>query len=162
MDNKLRKYRIKNGYTQKEMAKLLNMPYRTYQNYDEGRNRLSLWLEDLIFFKLNTIIKYDESLGIYKLKQIKYISIPIFLKYHITNAILFGSYATKRMKQTSNIDFLIKGDIPTFSQYQLKNELEEAFNKRISIYYFKDYDPKGEFIKKAYKEGTTLFDIKIK
>ena len=55
MNNELRTYRLRNGYTQKEMASLLEMPYRTYQNYESETTTMPKWLLKLILFKLNTI-----------------------------------------------------------------------------------------------------------
>jgi predicted nucleotidyltransferase len=156
MDGDLKYYRKKNGYTQKELSELLKMPLRTYQNYEEGRSTMPTRLESLLFFRLNYFLKYTQDRGIYKLRQIKYISERIFSHYEIDKILLFGSYARKSARENSNIDFLVYTEEPQFIIYKIKEELEEEFNKHISIYNANDYDLEGEFIK-----GIESYGIKI-
>ena len=40
--NQIRKYRIEKGLTQKEMAKLIGIPYSTYSNYENNNREPSL------------------------------------------------------------------------------------------------------------------------
>ena len=54
-------------------------------------------------------------------------------KYKVTKIGLFGSYATDQQKQTSDIDILV--DMPSNFDlyYDLKEFLENAFNKKIDL-----------------------------
>lgn len=54
-------------------------------------------------------------------------------KYKVTKIGLFGSYATDQQKQTSDIDILV--DMPSNFDlyYDLKEFLENAFNKQIDL-----------------------------
>ncbi len=161
MDNRLKQFRMKNGYTQKELASLLNMPYRTYQNYEEEVNSMPKRLEELILFKLQSIKKYDKTEGIYKIKQIKYVSIPIFLRYKIHLAYIGGDY-TKEPKEDSSLEFLVEGDIPLAAQFKLIEELENEFAKNIIIYYFSEFDKTSEFIRNIIKKGELILNLKSK
>jgi predicted nucleotidyltransferase len=156
VNGNLKYYRKKNGYTQKELSELLKMPLRTYQNYEEGKTKMSSRLESLLFFRLNYFLKYTQDRGVYGLSQIKYISVRIFSRYEIEKVLLFGSYARKSARENSNIDFLVYTEEPQFIIYKIKEELEEEFNKHISIYCANDYDLEGEFIKGIESYGIKL------
>ena len=162
MENNFKRYRIKNGYTQKEISSLLNMPYRTYQNYEEGKTNCPKWLKDLIFFRLNSIKKYDYDRGIYTLKQIKYIAIPLFIQHKIDRVYLIGDYINKSIAESSKLEFFIDSEISLSFFYQLENLLEESFNKKIVLYEVIDYDKEGEFVKNVYKKGIIILNLKYK
>ena len=158
MDNKLKHYRLKNGYTQKEIASLLGMPYRTYQNYEEETNGMPKWLEDLIMFKLENIVKYTKDKGVYKIKQIKYISIPIFLKYRVHLAYLGGDYMNYP-KENSILEFLVDGNLPLTHQFKLSEELENEFSKNIILYFLPEFDRSSEFIVNILKKGEEILNF---
>ena len=67
----LKELRLKNGFTQKEMSDFLGMPYRTYQNYEEGINEIPQWILSLIIYKFESFSFYSPTSGIYSVKQIK-------------------------------------------------------------------------------------------
>ena len=59
----LKKYRIKMGFTQEELARLLNIPLRTYQNI-EKRNDTTIKIAKKISVLLNAPIEeifYDKE-----------------------------------------------------------------------------------------------------
>lgn len=74
---------------------------------------------------------------------------PIFQKYDIRYAGLFGSYARGEQKTESDVDILVKkGDKPLslLDFVRMKDELSKVFNKKVDIVsedavvpYFKDY-----------------------
>lgn len=74
---------------------------------------------------------------------------PIFEKYDIRYADLFGSYARGEQKTDSDIDILVKkGDKPLslLDFVRMKDELSKIFNKKADIVsegaivpYFKEY-----------------------
>jgi len=74
---------------------------------------------------------------------------PIFEKYDIRYAGLFGSYARGEQKADSDVDILVKkGDKPlTLLDFvRMKNELSKIFNKQVGIVsdgavvpYFREY-----------------------
>jgi hypothetical protein len=68
---------------------------------------------------------------------IKQKAIPILRRHDVTKASIFGSYARGEQREESDIDFLIDyapGMKKTlFDLVDLKNELEEAFNKNVDL-----------------------------
>jgi len=57
----------------------------------------------------------------------------LYNKYKVSKIGLFGSYATNRYKETSDIDILV--DMPSNFDlyYDLKEFLENAFHKKIDL-----------------------------
>lgn len=56
----LKQFRIKNKYTQKEIAQILGISYRTYQSYEYGQNQVPI----NIIYKLVALYRcsYDDLL----------------------------------------------------------------------------------------------------
>lgn len=84
-----------------------------------------------------------------KIKLFSEKSTPVFEKYGIRYAGLFGSYARGEEKNESDVDILIgKGDKPLslLDFVRMRNELSKIFNKKVDIVsdsavvpYFKEY-----------------------
>lgn len=84
-----------------------------------------------------------------KIKQISEKAAPVFEKYGLKYACVFGSYARGQNRDDSDIDILIKKGNKSLSLLDfvgMRNELSEIFNKKIDIVsemavipYFKDY-----------------------
>jgi hypothetical protein len=84
-----------------------------------------------------------------KIKQFSEKATPVFEKYGIRYASLFGSYARGEEKTDSDIDILIgKGDksLSLLDFVRMRDELSKIFNKKVDIVsdgaivpYFKEY-----------------------
>lgn len=84
-----------------------------------------------------------------KIKQISEKATPVFEKYGLKYAGVFGSYARGQSRDDSDIDILIKKGSKSLSLLDfvgMKNELSEIFNKKVDIVsemaiipYFKEY-----------------------
>ncbi|MDR2519736.1 MAG: nucleotidyltransferase family protein [Eubacteriaceae bacterium] len=61
--------------------------------------------------------------------DIERLSIPVFRRYGILRAGLFGSFARGEQQETSDLDFLVEFPMPVslFTLGELKDELEETF-----------------------------------
>lgn len=74
---------------------------------------------------------------IYSLIEIKYLSKPVFKKYNISDAYIFGSYARGTASINSDIDFLINTEGSSvkslLSMGALYCDLEEIFDKKIDL-----------------------------
>jgi len=158
MKKNIKDLRLKNGFTQKEFANYIGIPYRTFQNYEEGISSMPEWIYNLIEYKLNNENNYSLSTGIYKIKQLKLIIKPIAKKYKILSIIIFGEYANKQANEFSYINLMVKfsknkdEDISLF-----KNELEDNLKKTVRVFNQSDFDNKGDYFKKIKKEGVNIY-----
>ena len=119
---------MKCGFTQKEIASFLSMPYRTYQNYEEGITSIPEWIYLLIKFKLDSLELYSPTKGIYKIKQIKFLVRDTFKKYKIKRAYLYGDYISKEVNESSPIQILIKSSLDDFGGVDYKINAKAKIN----------------------------------
>ena len=70
---------------------------------------------------------------IYTFEEIKRITKPIFEKYNIKEAYLFGSYAREEAKEESDIDIMIVKENSNIITLLNLVEFEEELNKKVDI-----------------------------
>ena len=146
MKKTLKELRMKCGFTQKEIASFLSMPYRTYQNYEEGITSIPEWIYLLIKFKLDSLELYSPTKGIYKIKQIKFLVRDTFKKYKIKRAYLYGDYISKEVNENSPIQILIKSSLDDFGSGLVKEDLEKIFSKSVQLIHTKYPKIMGYFV----------------
>ncbi len=111
---------------------------------------------------------------IYTFEEIKLIAKPIFEKYKIKKAYLFGSYARKEARVDSDIDIMIikeNSNITTLLNLaEFEEELEKALNKKIDVIIEETYTQeimnenkygklaKEIFYKEVQKDRRILYD----
>ena len=111
---------------------------------------------------------------IYTFEEIKTITKPIFEKYNIKKAYLFGSYAREEAKSDSDIDIMIvKKDskiVTLLNLAEFEEELENTLNKKIDVIIEETYTEeimsenkygklaKEIFYKEVQKDRRVLYD----
>jgi len=111
---------------------------------------------------------------IYTFEELKEITKPIFEKYNIKKAYLFGSYARKEANASSDIDIMIVKEnsniITLLNLAELEEELEKVLNKKIDIIIEETYTQeilsenkygklaKEIFFKEIQKDRRILYD----
>jgi len=67
--------------------------------------------------------------------DIERLSAPVFRKYDIRRAGLFGSFVRGEQRATSDLDFLVEFPMPVslFTLGELKDELEETFGTSCDV-----------------------------
>jgi len=78
------------------------------------------------------------------INEIKKISLPILNRYGVKKAAIFGSAARGEMTKESDIDILveIKKDLGLFEFVRLKNELEDALEKKVDLVEYETIKPR--------------------
>ena len=68
-------------------------------------------------------------------KDIERISTPVFRKYDVRRAGLFGSFARGEQRPASDLDFLVEFPmvVTLFTLGELKADLEEAFGRQCDV-----------------------------
>lgn len=70
---------------------------------------------------------------IYSISDIKYRLVPIFKKYNVKKAILFGSYAKGTAKINSDIDIMVESDLRGLAFYGLLEDVVNAIDKSVDL-----------------------------
>lgn len=80
---------------------------------------------------------------------------PVFQKYGIETAVIFGSLANKRYKKASDIDIFVRY-LSNEKYYDFKRELEDAVETPIDLYTDKD---DTLFVEKIITRGEVIYEI---
>lgn len=158
--NDLRKYRDSLGYTQVEMADVLNMSRRTYQKYEEGTHKNSLTISyDEILEQVKKYTLFDETHGLLSIKRIKAIASEIFEKSgKVVCAYLFGSYSRREATEKSDVDILIYApELHGFDFVGLLGELKDAFHKNVDLVSLSQISDNEKFMSEILTKGVKLW-----
>lgn len=80
----------------------------------------------------------------------------IFKKYGVRKIGLFGSFAKKKQRNGSDLDFLVVLENPTFDNYmELKFTLEKMFHKKVDLVIEENLKPALRYVKEEalYAKG---------
>ncbi len=85
------------------------------------------------------------------IEQIKHSILPIFDRYGVSKAALFGSVVKDRMRANSDIDILVQidKDISLLEFVGLKLELEQALKRNVDVV---EYDTIKPFLREMILE----------
>lgn len=143
--------------TQKECAKYLNIPLRTYQNYENNQSKAGTIKYNYIIDKLNKYNYIDENHGILTIEQITITCKNIFDNFDIDYCYLFGSYAKGSATEISDVDLLISTPITGINFYDLIEAIREGLNKKIDALNHQQLSNNTELINEILKDGIKIY-----
>lgn len=88
-------------------------------------------------------------------KLLKEKAIPVFKKYHISKAVLFGSAAENRCRPDSDIDLFVS-PLPVEYYWDFMRELQDTIGLPVDTYTDTDDEV---FVKKILERGEVLYEI---
>lgn len=156
----IKEIRLIKGLTQTEASKIVGLSLRTYQNYEGGFSSRDTFKKNNIIRILNEYEPYSEDKGIYTIKKIKELAKPVFEKYDISYAYLFGSYAKEKANEKSDIDILVSSEAKGFQFIQLQNDLINTFKKQIDLIRSSDLKNNEDFLNEILKAGEKIYGKK--
>lgn len=154
---KIKNLRLSKGLTQSEAATLIGLSLRTYQNYESGASHRDSFKINNIIRILSDYEKYTETKGIISIEEIKAICNPIFKKYGINYAYLFGSYAKNKAKEKSDIDIIVSNEAKGFDFINLQDDLNKALHKKIDLLRMDDIKNSNEFLDEILMTGIKIY-----
>lgn len=154
---KLRELRKQKKLTQVECAKYLNIPLRTYQNYETDSSKEHTMKYEYMMQKLGEYGYIDEDTGILTLKQISELCAPIFQDYGVEYCYLFGSYAKNQAREDSDVDLLVSSSVSGLRFYGLIEALREALNKRVDVLGLEQLRDNVDLINEILKDGIKIY-----
>ena len=130
--------------------------YRTMAEATKAKNENKKEIELLkkIKEKTNSLNIIDQK--VLTIKEIKEKTYDIFLKYKLTDVLLFGSYARGEANSTSDVDFICKRAEPSYDYNKVINELETALKKHVDLIFFTD-SMDTDFYQTIMKDSIKLF-----
>lgn len=153
----LRELRKNKGITQREAADFLEVPLRTYSNYENDSKKQTSIKYKYMVDKLYTYGYVDEENGVLTLEEIKKICASILSKYPVEYCYLFGSYAKGKAKPSSDIDLLIYTTVSGLKFYGLVEELREQLKKKVDVLDQKQIIDNFELTNEILKDGIKIY-----
>lgn len=153
----LKELRLKKGLTQVDCAKYLGIPVRTYQNYENDKNKSTSIKYQFMLQKLEQYGYIDETHGVLSVDQIKKVCADIFFGKDITYCYLFGSYAKGKAGEESDIDLLVSTSITGVMFYDLVEELRERLKKKVDILNQDQLKDNVELVNEILKDGVKIY-----
>jgi len=145
------------GLTQSEASSIVDIPLRTYKEYENNPAKVGTIKYDYILRILQDKALVDEDHGILTFEKIQTICASIFKDKDVDCCILFGSYARGKATEKSDIDLLISTNITGLKYYGLVEELREKLHKRIDALDIRQLEENMELLNNILKEGIRIY-----
>ena len=148
-------YITKNGYedmvimSAETFDRMINNRQYIYSMPLPESEQLSMVAEPIAEFSYNTKPYSIEEIS----KKLK----PIFKKFKVKSAILFGSYAKGKATHQSDIDILVDSNLKGLNFFGPLNDVSEAFTTSVDLIDVQDLQPNSKLSKEIAKTGIKIY-----
>lgn len=95
---------------------------------------------------------------VYSVSEIRSILLPIFTKYEINRAILFGSYSKATATETSDVDLLVDSGLRGLKFIGLSEDVRKALDKDADIFDVTHIEPNSKIDDEIKSTGVLLYE----
>ena len=153
----LKELRIEKGLTQAACAKAVGIPMRTYVRYESDEGRKDTIKYRYIFETLQKYGVIDEDHGLLTVEKIREICTPLFERYNVRYAYLFGSYAKGKATEKSDVDLLISMPLNGLRFYEFVEVLRESLKKKVDLLDDTQHENKTALVKEILQDGIKIY-----
>ncbi len=153
----LKELRKQKKLTQAQCAEYLEIPLRTYQNYETDKRKSDSMKYEFMMQRLLEYGYVDENSGVLTLDQIKETCIEVFADYDVEYCYLFGSYAKGKANEQSDVDLLVSANVSGMRFFELVEELREALKKKVDLLDINQLKDNPDLIHEILKDGVKLY-----
>lgn len=153
----LKELRKQKKLTQLECAKYLEIPIRTYQNYENDESKSGSMKYEFMMQKLEQYGFIDEMHGTLNIQQIKDICTDIFVDFDVEYCYLFGSYSKGKATETSDVDLLISTSVSGMQFYDLVEAVRGGLKKKVDILNREQLNENPDLINEILKDGIKIY-----
>lgn len=153
----LKELRIEKGLTQAACAKAVGIPMRTYVRYESDEGRKDTIKYRYIFETLQKYGVIDEDHGLLTVEKIKEICTPLFERYNVRYAYLFGSYAKGKATEKSDVDLLISMPLNGLRFYEFVEVLRESLKKKVDLLDDTQLENNTALVKEILQDGIKIY-----
>lgn len=94
---------------------------------------------------------------IYSIDEIKSVLSPVFDKYKVKKAVLFGSYAKGNAKLSSDIDLLVDSGLRGLAFVGLMEEIRCMVDKEIDVFDVSHISPSSRISSEIARDGVVIY-----
>lgn len=153
----LKELRISKNLTQTKVASMLGLSLRSYKEYENNPLKTDTIKYKYLFNELEKIGILDEEHGILSLDFIKEKVSYVFEKYHVDYCYLFGSYASGKATEKSDVDLLISTKITGMEFFGLAETLREELHKKVDLLNLDQLNNNPELINEILLKGIKIY-----
>lgn len=143
--------------TQKEVSKLVNIPLRTYLNYENDDSKKGTIKYNYIMERLEEYGFIDEEHGLLTIEKVKTIVSSVLSNYDAEYCYLFGSYAKETATEKSDVDLLLSSSVTGMKFYGLVEELRERLKKKVEVITSSSLESNIELLNEILKDGIKIY-----
>ena len=154
---KLKNIRINGHLKQKEAAKLLRVPFRTYCRYESEEKYVGTLKYDAMVDRLQDIVRVDEEHGVLTLDTIKDAVLTCLSGSNVKVCVLFGPYALGKAKANSQVNLIVSGAPSGVRLYDLLARLEDALHKKVDLIRLEAATQNTALLERVLIEGIKIF-----
>lgn len=153
----LKELRKSKKLTQKQCAEYLEIPLRTYINYENDAEKEGTLKYRYMMEKLSGFGIIDEENGILALDSISEICARVFDAYPVKFCYLFGSYAKGKATGKSDVDLLVSTDIGGLAFFEMTEALRQKLNKKVDVLHIDQLKNNFELLQEILKDGVKIY-----
>lgn len=95
---------------------------------------------------------------IYSIDELRQILCPIFIRYDIRRAVLFGSYGKAAATETSDVDLLVDSRLRGLHFVGMIEDIREALDKDVDILDVSHICPQSRIDQEIHNTGVLLYE----
>lgn len=95
---------------------------------------------------------------IYSIDDLRSILSPVFARYGVKRAVLFGSYGKKSATEKSDVDLLVDSGLRGLRFIGLSEELRSALQKDVDVFDVSHITPQSRIDREIRNTGVTLYE----
>lgn len=157
MKQSIKELRKAVGLTQADAAAKVQIPLRTYVNYENDPKKEGTIKYHYIVRELERIAFVDETHGILKYDDIVFKCSRVFEEYPVHYCYLFGSYAKGTATERSDVDLLVSTDVSGLKFYGLAERLREVLKKNVDLINVEQLSDNMDLLNEIMKEGIRIY-----
>lgn len=147
------------GITVKEASETCGVALRTYFRYEQDENYGNFLKREGIKNLLKEEYEVTEDKGLLTMDYIRKTVFDILekSKQHIDYCYLFGSYAKKRQRPSSDVDLCVSTSLTGFEIVELINELEKSLHKKVDFVRLSEARNNEILLKEIMRDGIKIY-----
>ncbi len=154
---KLKELRKQKKLTQEKCAEFLDIPLRTYQNYENDEAKENTIKYKYMMQKLSEYGYVDEEHGILSVEAIIDACQKVLSQNDVEYCYLFGSYAKGTATERSDVDLLVSTTITGIKFFDLIETLREELNKKVDVLNLEQLNDNNDLVKEILKDGIKIY-----
>ena len=153
----LREIRKNKGLTQKQAAAFVEVPLRTYSNYENDSKKQTSIKYKYMLEKLYSYGNADEDAGVLTLETIREKCVGVLSQYPVEYCYLFGSYAKGKATSSSDVDLLVCTAVTGLAFFELVENLRETLGKKVDVLDQRQISGNFELTNEILRDGIKIY-----